>query len=208
MYQRFLSSEASSLAVLRYEDLFLKDLFCRIRRDQDPIETPDYDSRAASVERRYRYGQACKQSLRCLAIRQSAAMDVAKAAMSMPQLAEASAKMIERGTLCRPLINELRVVVRAQGPMNLNSGYDFAGHMAALMEMADETIDWELNDAIPLIEGWVVASRSAPRFRGARYVTRHAPTRLNPDGPRWYERAPVVSRLGTLFDHVMELQLT
>jgi len=208
MYQHFLNGDTSSLDVLRYEDLFLKDLFGRVRRDQDPIETVDYESRAASVERRYRYGQACKQSLRCLAIRQSAAMDVAKTVMSTPELAQAGAKMIERGTVCRPLINELRVVVRAQGPMNLNSGYDFAGRMAELMEMADETIDWELNDAIPLIEGWLVVSCSAPRFHGARYITNHAPTRLNPAGPRWYERAPVVSRFVTMYDHLMELQLT
>jgi hypothetical protein len=33
---------------------------------------------------------------------------------------------------------------------------------------------------------------------------RHAPTSLSPEGPRWYERAPVISRLLTIYDRLRD----
>jgi hypothetical protein len=196
----------TSLDVLQYEDLFLRDLFVQIRSDQEPLEVVDDDSRGASVLRRYRYGEAAKQALRHLAIRQSAAMDVARAIATVADLGSTAAKIIQRGTACRVLINELREVVRHHALMNLNTGTDFALRMAELMDMADETIDWELSEAIPLIEK-VLPGGSPVRFRNARYIRNHAPTKLDPTGPQWYERAPLVSRLLTVYDHLLEVQM-
>ena len=183
----------TSLDILQYEDLFLRDLFVQIRGDQEPLDVFDDESRAASVQRRYRYGQTSKEALRHLAIRQSAAMDVATAITAVPDLGSTAAKIIDRGTACRVLINELREVVRHYALMNLSAGSDFAVRMVELMDMAEETIDWELHDAIPTIGKVLATGGSVVRFRDARYVRNHAPTKLDPTGPQWYERAPVVS---------------
>jgi hypothetical protein len=75
------------------------------------------------------------------------------------------------------------------------------------MDMADSTIDWELDEAIPLIQETLRTTPGKVHFRNARYVTHHAPTRLSLAGPRWYEHVPFISRVLTLLDHFAEIQV-
>jgi len=44
----------------------------------------------------------------------------------------------------------------------------------------------------------------ATMFCSARYAIQNVPTRLNVKGPRWYERAPIVSGMVTLYDHLQD----
>jgi hypothetical protein len=41
-------------------------------------------------------------------------------------------------------------------------------------------------------------------MKSAGHVRRHAPINLDPHGPRWWERAPVISRLMTVYDHLRD----
>jgi hypothetical protein len=72
--------------------------------------------------------------------------------------------------------------------------------------MAMDTIAWELAEALPQIEKSIDA-RTRALLRSARYVQLHAPTKLGPSGPCWFEQAPVVSRLVTLWGHLVESQV-
>ena len=86
--------------------------------------------------------------------------------------------------------------------MYLNQGQDFDVQMQPLIEEVEIEIKWEMEEGLPTIRR---AARVTPLgFKRARVVLRHAPTRLSPTGSRWYERAPVVSRLLTIFDHLRD----
>jgi hypothetical protein len=37
-------------------------------------------------------------------------------------------------------------------------------------------------------------------LKSAEHVANHAPTNIHPNGPKWYERAPVLSRLLSVYD--------
>jgi hypothetical protein len=134
-------------------------------------------------------------------------MDVASAIDAIPALRATAAGIRERRTGCRALINELRDVTRTTTPMGLNVGQHFDERLAELMAMAEMTIDWELDQAIPTIEKALDPRPGSAPFRSAHYVRVHAPTKLDPSGPRWYERAPVVSRVLTVWDHLVEAQV-
>ena len=38
----------------------------------------------------------------------------------------------------------------------------------------------------------------------AAHVARHAPTNLDPNGARWFERSPVISRFLTIYDRMRD----
>jgi hypothetical protein len=144
--------DMNSLQFLRYEDLLLQELVAQVQSDRNPVEVVDYSSRSASVERRYRYGQAAKQILRHLALRQCAAIDVASAIRLGPELRTPSDEIVDRATRCRALIDELREILRSHPLMSLNAEGDFAPRLAQLADLAGATIHWELRAGIPLIE--------------------------------------------------------
>lgn len=193
----------SSLDVLEAQDRLLRDMFQQIRDDERPILVVDAVTRARSVERRYRYGQAVKAALRQLAVRQSAAVDVASAIAQIPALAATAENIQERASRCRTLINECRDTVRSRPLMSVNAEGGFVERFSALMELADATVAWELQAAIPRIRASLHETGEQARFHTERHVRRDAPTRLATK-PRWYESAPVLSRLKTLYDHLME----
>jgi len=195
--------DMTSLQFLRYEDLRLQELLTQVRRDQNPVGVVDDRSRAASVERRYRYGQAAKQILGHLALRQRAAIDVAVAIRPRSELRATSDEIIDRATRCRALIDELQDILRSHPLMSLNAEGDFAPRLAQLAELAGATIHWELREGIPLIEKAINAGLPVSGFHDGLYVVRHARCKLNSGGPQWYERAPIVSRVLTVWDHFM-----
>ena len=88
--------------------------------------------------------------------------------------------------------------------MNLNQGQDFDGPLVDLIDAVKPEMDWELAEAIPLIRRSLSEVDTANLFCSARFAKRHAPTRLSVKGPRWYERAPMISRLVTIYDHLKD----
>jgi hypothetical protein len=183
----------TSLDVLEREDLLLRDFFKQIE-----------ENRGESVEQRYTYGNASKQVIRHVSVRQSALIDVATSISEIPSLCQIAERMIDRATARRELIHELVVMSRSVQGMYLNSGQDFDGPLTSLIGAISVEVDWELSDAIPQIRQVLDTPAKLVILRSARYVTRHAPTTLTVSGPRWYERAPVVSRIMTLFNHLRD----
>ncbi len=187
------NGQRTSLDVLLRENQILKDLFEQIDA-----------SRQSSVEARYDYGNAAKQVIRHLGTRQSSLMDVGTAISRVPALETTAARMVGRGTNRRSLIDELGDMSRSIQGVYLNQGQDFDTPLTALMDALKPEIEWESTQAIPLIERTLSAKEKSRLFESARYVERHAPTRLSVSGPRWWERAPVISRLVTLYDHLRD----
>jgi hypothetical protein len=200
--------DVTSFDVLRSEDRRLKQLFSTIRDEYQQVEVVTGRSEAALVDLRYSYGNKAKQVLYRLAVRQSAATDVARAISRHAPLLSTSEQMVRNCTRCRSLINRLRILALSYETTDLVTDCrEFSMRMFRLIDMAEAAIDWELGNAIPLIEETLCRAAKVASFRDARYVMRHAPTRLNPAGPRWYEHAPIISRFLTLFDHFTEVQL-
>ena len=183
----------TSLDVLIRENRILTDLF-------QQIDT----SRQSSVVSRYDYGNAAKQVIRHLATRQSCLMDVGNVIAKVPALEATAARMIGRAKDRRTAINEVGDMSRSIQSMYLNQGQDFDTPLTALIGAVNTEIDWESRAAIPLIERTLDAEERSTLFASARYVDRHAPTRLSVSGPRWWEHAPVFSRLVTIYDHLRD----
>jgi hypothetical protein len=186
------SSTKSSLDLLEHEDELLLKLFSTLN-----------SNRGASVQQRFTYGNAAKQIIRHLAIRQACLMDIGTVAMSSDDsLAPLGRRMMERAVERRSQFDTVGDMSRNVQGMYLNQGQDFDAHMQPLIEEVKSEINWELQESLPTIRK---AARAAPLgFKRARVVLHRAPTRLSPTGPRWYERAPVVSRLLTIFDHLRD----
>jgi hypothetical protein len=200
--------EDSSLEVLKQEDLKLRSLFERIGDLLDPsFQIKGYDDRATEVLRRYEYATLAKEVLRSLAIRQSAAMDVAKTISSRPELSRTATRIVERGTVCRPILHELRQLRRLENPMSLALNPQFEVAMRSLLEVSSITVEWELQDAIPCIARSMETEGAVLTFSTADYVRRHAPRRLCLSGPQWYESAPVISRLLMLLHKISDVQV-
>jgi hypothetical protein len=181
--------------VLQREDLTLKDLFARITQ-----------TRESTVDTRYDYGSSAKQIIRHVAIRQSSLMDVAIVTSKVPALQTIGARMLDRGTARRSLFDQVGDMSRGIQGIYLNQGQDFDGPLTTLIEAVNVEIDWELSEAIPLIRHFLSIDDGVgvPRLKSARYVERHAPTRVNRSGPRWYESSPIVSRFLTIYGHLRD----
>jgi hypothetical protein len=189
--------DQTSLDALESENFILRDLFGEIDK-----------CRGASIEDRYNYGNFAKQVIRHLAIRQSSLMNVAAAISTIPSLHSTSDRMRDRGTDRRDAYDQVGNMARDVGVMSLNQGQDFDGPLTALIDAATAEIDWELAEAIPLIRQSVSTEKAAALFSSAHYVHRHAPTKLNRGGPRWYEHVPVISRVVTVVDHLNDYLAT
>jgi hypothetical protein len=125
-------------------------------------------------------------------------------AREIPNLRMIAIRMMARGKDRRSLLDALGDMSRGIQGVYLNQGQDFDGPLTSLIHAVVTEIDWELTEAIPLIERTLDAEGRTPPFRSARYVQSHAPTRLSESGPRWWEHAPIVSRIVTLFDHLRD----
>ncbi|HWD95563.1 MAG TPA: SDR family oxidoreductase [Acidimicrobiales bacterium] len=158
--------------------------------------------RGSSVEERYEYGNLAKEILRHLAIRQSSLVDVSAVMSTLPNLAHLSSRIMERATELLLSIDEATKLAREVQPVALNVGQDFDGSFVPLIGAVKDEIVWELTSAIPAFREATSTEKLEGRLRTARYVRRHAPTYLNSKGPRWYEHAPVVSRLLTIYEHM------
>ena len=182
-----------ALDLLESEDLELRRLFTSLRV-----------KRGDSVEERAVYGNLAKEVIRRLATREAALVDVARVAGGDPALHEILERFESAQQDHRPSIDRLEKMSRGVQGINLRVGQDFDGEMQELMQLVGTEIEWELGVALPEIKGSLRTSGLGDELKSADHIARHAPTNLHPDGPRWWERAPVISRLLTVYDRLRD----
>ena len=104
----------------------------------------------------------------------------------------------------RPHLNRVEKMSRGVQGINLRVGQDFDGEMEGLMQVVGTEIEWELDVGLPELEGVLMAAGRQDDLKSAGHLAAHAPTNLHPDGPRWWERAPILSRLITVYDRLRD----
>jgi hypothetical protein len=184
---------STAFDVLVHEDCALKDLFAQIERN-----------RGGSVEQHYQYGNLAKQLLRRLATRESSLVDVVAGISNVPALHQLAIRMTAQDSERRELFDQLENMSHGIQGIWLNTGQDFDKPLCELMDLLSPEIEWELSEALPFIRRSMTVGDTARLFGDANYVRHHAPLRLDPSGPRWYEHAPVVSRILTLIEHLRD----
>ena len=180
--------------MLEREDLELRRLFSVLRQH-----------RGTSVQDRADYGQAAKDVIRHVATREAALVEVAEALADRPALERVSAQMHGTFGTRRRYIDRVEKMSRGVQGINLNVGQNFDDEMQELERIVGTEIEWELAEAIPQIQHAIGDTQSTDdHMKSAHSLQKHAPTNLEPSGPRWIERAPVISRLLTVYDHLRD----
>jgi hypothetical protein len=185
--------DANALELLESEDLELRELFTELRQ-----------RRGSSVVERAEYGDIAKEIVRHVAVREAALVDVADVASDAPELSELASRIDHARHTNRPHIDRVEKMSRGVQGINLRTGQDFDAEMEELIQIVGTEIEWDLGDAIPELRASLKRSHREEELKSARHVRRHAPTNLDPAGPRWYERAPVISRFLTVYDHLRD----
>jgi hypothetical protein len=185
--------DVNALELLESEDLELRELFSELRQ-----------RRGTSVEDRAEYGDLAKNIVRHVAIRESALIDVARVASNDPQLSGIASRIEHGRNTSRPHVDRVERMSRGIQGINLRTGQDFDSEMEELIQLVGTEIEWDLSEAIPELSGSLTGTPREEELKSARHLRKHAPTHLDPHGPRWYERAPVISRLLTVYDHLRD----
>lgn len=185
--------DANALELLESEDLVLRELFTELRQH-----------RGSSVEDRAEYGDIAKEIVRHVAIREAALVDVAEVASDDPRLRRFASRIEHGRDTSRPHIDRVEKMSRGIQGINLRTGQDFDAEMEELIQLIGTEIEWDLGEAIPELEASFSVSHREDELKSARHLRKHAPTKLDPKGPRWYERAPVISRFLTVYDHLRD----
>jgi hypothetical protein len=179
-----------ALDLLEHEDVELRRLFAAIE-----------ESRADTVGGRATYGDLAKDVIQHLATREAALVEVARKIED--QFDGVAPSLDADSSTRRELLDRLEKMSRGVQGINLNTGQDFDGVLQRVIDTVGSEIETDLIDAIPAVRGWLSKSDEDP-LKSADYVVRHAPTSLSPQGSRWYERAPVISRLLTIYDRLRD----
>jgi hypothetical protein len=182
--------EGTSLDLLEREDRKISDIYAQMEAHA-----------GSGVEDRAEYGQLGKEIVRRITTRESALVDVAAAAAAIPAIAALGERLGAHPVERRERIEGLEKMSRGVQGMYLNTGMDFDGELADLMTVIRPQIAWELEEAIPALRHAMSPPVEADVLQSASYVAKHSPTHVHPAGSRWYQRAPVVSRLISLFGH-------
>lgn len=157
-----------------------------------------------SVEERAEYGRVAKQVIRHVATREAALEDVVRVSAEFPSLGSVSERLRAGSHTCRHLLNRVESMSRGVQGINLNTGQEFHADLEELMNVVNSEAEWELRQGIPALRVALAKDSHTAELKSARHVARHAPMNLNPDGPRWIERAPIVSRFKTIYDHLRD----
>jgi hypothetical protein len=184
--------EGSAIDLLEHEDTDIQELFRLLDA-----------TKGQSVEERYQYGLLVKQLVRHLANREAALAELSRLLGREVIVREALEREQSDGQARRTAMNRVEHLSRGKQGMYLNSGQDFEGALEELEEIISPEIGWELTEAIPVLQRSLGGER-VDMLRNARYVSKHAPTNIHPLGPRWYEHAPILSRLLTIYDHLRD----
>jgi hypothetical protein len=183
----------NALDLLEREDVELRRLFAAIG-----------EARSDTVGGRATYGDLAKKVIQHLATREAALVEVARTVEGVGELAGVTPSLDADASTRRELLDRLEKMSRGVQGINLNIGQDFDGVLQRVIDTVGPEIERDLADAVPEVRGWLSKSGGENPLKSADYVVRHAPTSLSPDGPRWYERAPVISRLLTIYDRLRD----
>jgi transcriptional regulator with XRE-family HTH domain len=185
--------EADALELLESEDLELRELFAELRQ-----------RRGSSVEDRAEYGDIAKEIVRHVSIREAALVDVAEVASADARLSELASRIEQGRSTSRPHIDRVEKMSRGVQGINLRTGQDFDTEMEELIQLIGTEIEWDLGEAIPELRASFQGTNREEELKSAGHLRKHAPTNLGPKGPRWRERAPVISRIITIYDHLRD----
>jgi len=186
-------TEGDALDLLEHEDLELRRLFTQMQKNDDE-----------NVSDRADYGQLAKTTIQHLATREAAITEVMGVVSDAPELAAVAARIQSDVEVRRPLISRVEKMSRGVPPNNLNQGQDFSGALRDAMDQVGAEIDWDLDVALPAMKAAIRGTGRSEDLKSADHVARHAPTNLHPGGPRWFERAPVISRIVTIYDRLRD----
>lgn len=179
-----------AIDLLQEEDEALRGLFGRLEASSGP-----------GIAERYTHGDQCKQLIRRMAVREAAKADIVHILDGVDDLGAVRSRLIGEVKARRRAINLLDKMSRHIRPIEVNRSDDFDGGIVRLREIVDPEIAWELEEGIDALRERVPAHQRA-RLHHDRYLRTHAPTKLNPNGFRRYERVRVVSWFLTLWDHL------
>ncbi len=185
--------DADALELLESEDRDLRELFTELRQ-----------RRGSSVEDRAEYGDIAKEIVRHVAVREAALVDVAQVASDEPGLSDLTSRIEHGRTTSRPHIDRVEKMSRGVQGINLRIGQDFAAEMEELIQLVGTEIEWDLDEAIPELRASLRGTHRDDELKRASHLRKHAPTQLDPKGARWRERAPVISRFLTIYDHLRD----
>jgi hypothetical protein len=181
-----------ALSLLEQEDRELDRLFKAIR-----------DTGADTVGGRD-YGDLAKDVIQHLATREAALVEVARKVSDIPELGGVAEALGADSSNRRKLLDRLEKMSRGVQGINLNTGQDFDGALQRLIDTVAPELVRDLAESIPKVRAWLTTSGHEDPLKSADYVARHAPTSLSPKGSRWYERAPVISRVLTIYDRLRD----
>jgi hypothetical protein len=185
--------DGDAVGLLKKEDRAIEEVLRRF------CETEN----SSAVENRSDHGNMGKQLVRRMAVREAAREHIADV-LARSELSEISIHLREGCTARREAMNRIENMSRSIQGIHLNAGQDFDGAVETLQAIVTPEIRWELGEAIPLIERTISSSRRSTLFHSARYIRKHAPAKVNPDGPKWYEHDRLVSRVLTVIDHLRD----
>ena len=187
------TAHGNALNLLENEDRELRRLFTKLQQ-----------KRGLSVEERADYGDLAKSVVRHMATREAALVDVTRVLGDAPEQQNVFSRLESNMLEGRPYLDRVEKMSRGVQGMNLRIGQDFENEMLDLVQVIGAQIEWELGQGLPQLRGALSGTSRQREFKSAEHVERHAPTNLRPDGPRWWERAPVISRLITVYDHLRD----
>jgi hypothetical protein len=161
------------------------------------------DQSGTQVVDRANNGNRAKLLVRHMAVREAALMDVV---CGLRQAGLSPLADTFTGDLARRRrhMDAVEKMSRSVQGIYLNTGQDFDPELSDLLDTVRPELVWDLHHGIPAARRELEPGRRSELFHPARHVTRHAPTNLSPAGPTWWERAPVVSRLVTIYHHLRD----
>lgn len=186
------SESGDSLDLLTHQDGALMALFDDLDESQGP-----------AVLSRYNHGNQSKRLIRHIALREAAKSDLVHTLGDMTEFASMSQQLVGRVEERRKAINMIDVMGRGVRPIDLNKTQDFDAAIEDLRRIVVPEINWELAQGLPAL-GQSLSQEQRARLRSARFVRRHAPTKLDPGGFRQRERRRVVSWILTRWDHLLD----
>ncbi len=183
---------SDALDLLREVDGLVVELF----RKFDEASGPGVSAQAQR-------GTAGKQLVRYTSIREAAKADIARVIDPSTVLGPARKKLIGQIEDRRSTLDSLDRMVRHVRAIDINRAQDAEGEIRRLHAIVGPEIEWELGEGIAAIERELTPEARA-ELHGSRYLRRHAPSQLDPEGSRWYERAPVLGWLITQWDRLQD----
>jgi hypothetical protein len=177
---------------LEREDLALRSVFGQVGVN-----------RGRSVEERAEYGDLAKSVIRHVSTREAALVDVTKVASDHPELDALSAHLAHQSVTRRQALDRVERMSRGIQGINLNTGQDFDSEFTTLIQIVGAEIEWDLDEVIPAMRS-ALEQQSDGELSNAGTLARRAPTHLHPDGPRWYEHAPIISNMLSLYTRLRD----